>query len=70
MNTLQNEGEEMERSIDIERLRRDLMDYFGSAMFSGFPMAMVDVMRIESASADTLIRIASENGFDLNKYTE
>jgi hypothetical protein len=58
----------MERSIDIERLRGDLLDYFGSAMFSGFPMAMMDVMKIENASADTLIRIASENGFNLNKY--
>ena len=58
----------MNGNIDIERLRKDLLDYFGSAMFSGFPMAMMDVSRVENASADTLIRIASENGFNLNKY--
>lgn len=60
----------MNGNIDIERLRKDLLDYFGSAMFSGFPMAMMDVMKIQNASADTLIRIASENGFDLSKYIE
>ena len=58
----------MNGNIDIERLRIELLDYFGSAMFSGFPMAMMDVSRVENASADTLIRIASENGFNLNKY--
>ena len=58
----------MNGNIDIERLRKDLLGYFGSAMFSGFPMAMMDVSRVENASADTLIRIASENGFNLNKY--
>ena len=58
----------MDKSIDIERLRRDLVDYFGSAMFSGFPMAMLDVARVETASYDTLIRIAKECGFDLSRY--
>lgn len=58
----------MNENINIERLRKDLLDYFGSAMFSGFPMAMMDVSRVENASDDTLIRIASENGVDLGKY--
>ena len=58
----------MNENINIERLRKDLLDYFGSAMVSGFPPAMMDVMRIESASTETLIRIASENGVDLGKY--
>ena len=44
------------------------MDYFGSAMFSGFPMAMLDVDRVETASDDTLIKIARECGFDLSRY--
>ena len=58
----------MNENINTERLRKDLLDYFGSAMVSGFPPAMMDVMRIENASAETLIRIARENGFDLNRY--
>ena len=58
----------MNGNLNIERLRKDLLDYFGSAMFSGFPPAMMDVSRVENASDDTLIRIASENGVDLGKY--
>ena len=58
----------MDKSIDIDRLRRDRVDYFGSAMFSGFPMAMMDVARVETASDDTLIRIARECSFDLSRY--
>lgn len=58
----------MNENINTERLRKDLLDYFGSAMVSGFPMAMMDVSRVENASDDTLIRIASENGVDLGKY--
>ena len=54
--------------IDYEKLRKDLIDYFGSAMFSGFPMAVVDLSNVEIASHDELIQIAKKNGFDLTKY--
>ena len=27
----------MEYEIDISRLRRDMKDYYGTAMFNGFP---------------------------------
>ncbi len=54
--------------IDYEKLRKDLIDYFGSAMFSGFPMAVVDLSDVERASNDELIKIAKKNGFDLSKY--
>lgn len=54
--------------IDYEKLRSDLMDYFGSAMFSGLPMAIVDLSDIEIASNDELIQIAQKNGFDLSEY--
>lgn len=57
-------------NINIEELRKDLMDYFGTAMTSGFPMAMVDLMKIERASATELIRIAKENGIDIEKYVD
>ena len=29
--------------LDIERLRNDMEDYYGIAMFSGFPMAVMDL---------------------------
>lgn len=54
--------------IDIERLRRDLIDYFGTAMFNGSPQAMIELSRVENASPSELINIAQNNGFDINEY--
>ena len=54
--------------IDTERLRSDLMDYYGTATFSGFPMAVIDLSRIERASDQELVEIARKNGVDLRKY--
>ena len=58
----------MEYEIDIERLRRDMEDYYGSAMFNGFPMAIMDLSRIESLSDRELVELAQKNGVDLRKY--
>ena len=58
----------MNYQIDTDRLRRDMMDYYGTAMFSGFPMAVVDLSRIERASDEELIEIAQKNGVDLSEY--
>lgn len=54
--------------IDYEKLRSDLMDYFGAAMFSGLPMAIVDLSDVEIVSNNELIQIAKKNGFDLTEY--
>ena len=54
-------------NIDYEKLRQDLIDYFGSAM-GIFPIAIIDVVRVENASNSELLEIANQNGFDLNKY--
>ena len=53
--------------IDFDKLRKDLIDYFGSAM-GMFPMAVMDVSKVERASKQELIKIAQQNGFDLRKY--
>ncbi len=55
-------------NIDYEILRRDLIDYFGTAMFSGLPMAIMDLSRVENASYKELIEIALNNNFDLTDY--
>ena len=55
-------------NIDYEKLRADLIDYFGSAMFVGLPMAIMDLSNIETASYEELIKIAKKNKFDLTKY--
>lgn len=54
--------------MDYESLRQDLMDYYGTAMHSGFPMAVIDLSGVESASDSELIRIAEREGFDLSEY--
>lgn len=53
--------------IDYEKLRKDLIDYFGTAM-SFSPMAIMDLSRVESASDDELVEIAKRKNFDSNKY--
>ncbi|MCD7727034.1 MAG: hypothetical protein LUH08_06395 [Ruminococcus sp.] len=56
--------------IDYRRLRRDLKDYYGTAMFSASPLAMFEESKVERASDRDLIRLAQEAGFDLNDYME
>lgn len=53
--------------IDIERLRQDLINYFGTA--NGYnPMAVIDLAQVERVSDDKIIRIAKNNNFDLEDY--
>lgn len=54
--------------IDIERLRKDLIEYFTSAMFMVSPIALVDLTEVENASDEQVVKIALNNKFDLNKY--
>lgn len=53
--------------IDYEKLRNDLIDYFGTA-FTLNTLAMVDLFRVQNASDEELVNIAKRNGFDLTKY--
>ena len=55
-------------TIDIKKLRRDLLDYYGSATHSGFPMALIELSDVEMASGYQLVEIAKKNGIDLNNY--
>lgn len=54
--------------IDIEKLRKDLIDYFTGAMFMVSPVALIDLTEVENASDEKLIQIALDNRFDLTKY--
>ena len=54
--------------IDISRLRSDLEDYYGTAMFSGFPAAVIELTQVESASPQELVELSRRAGFDLNDY--
>ncbi len=54
--------------IDEDGLRERLMDECGTAMFGGFPAALLDVVDIESASGDELLEIAERLGVDPEEY--
>lgn len=58
----------MEFEIDVSRLRRDMKDYYGTAMFNGFPMAVMDLSMVERLSDRELVELAKKNGVDLRKY--
>lgn len=58
----------MEYSIDIDRLRRDMKDYYGTAMVNASPMAMMDLSKVERASDEQIVKMAQEQGVDLKKY--
>jgi len=54
--------------VNYDKLRGDLRDYYGTAMFNGNPMAMMELEEVERASNADLERIARNNNFDLSKY--
>ena len=54
--------------IDIDALRAYLLDYCGTALFSGFPAALLDVPDIERMSGEELRRKAEELGIDLRRF--
>ncbi len=54
--------------IDVDALRAYLLDYCGTAMFSGFPTALLDVADIERMDGDELCRKAEELGVDLRRF--
>ncbi len=60
----------MEVEIDIDRLRRDMKDYYGTAMFNASPMAVLDLSRVERASDMEIVEMAQKNGVDLSDYIE
>ncbi len=55
-------------TIDVDKLRAYLLDYCGTAMFSGFPAAFVDVIDIQRADGIELCRIAERLGIDLRRF--
>lgn len=58
----------MIEEIDYEKLRSDLIDYYGTFMVNLFPAAVFELGRIEKASYQELLVIARENNFDLDDY--
>ena len=55
-------------NIDIERLREDLREYFGSAIFNASSIAIMELIEVCKCSDEEIIEIARKNGFNLNNY--
>ena len=56
------------KNIDINKLRDDLINYFGTAMFNASPLAMIELSKVEKANDKQLIEMAIKNNFDLKDY--
>lgn len=57
-------------NINILKLKKDLMDYFGTAVFNGMPNAVIELSKINNASDSQIINLALNIGFDLSEYEE
>lgn len=55
-------------TIDIDRLRDYMKDYAGTAVFNGFPAAILDVADIESMDSHELCKKAEDMGINLSKF--
>lgn len=58
----------MHVSIDVERLRGYLLDHCGTAAIGGFPAAWLDVIDLESASPEDLLKAAERLGIDPRRF--
>ena len=59
---------EKEIIIDVDDLREDLIDYFGTGMFNVSPAMMIMLEKVKCASDMEVVDIAIKNGFDIRKY--
>ena len=50
------------RENETEQLRKKLEDYYGTAMCSGFPMAMMELEEVRRASDEEIIQMAQRLG--------
>ena len=57
----------MEITIDVDALRNDLIDYYGSAT-PYYPIATADLVKAETASDKEVVEMALKNGFNLYDY--
>ena len=58
----------MNITVDADALRGYMRDYAGSAAFSGFPGALVDVIAADSLDGRDLLRAAERMGIDLRDF--
>lgn len=55
-------------TIDVDALRDYLRDYCGTAMFGGFPAALLDLADIDRMGGRELCQLAERMGVDLRRF--
>ena len=55
-------------TIDVDELRDYLEDYCGTAMFNGFPAAIIDLSELDRMDGQELCRLAERLGVDLQRF--
>ena len=55
-------------TIDVDKLRDYITDYIGTAVFNGFPAAILDLSDIESMNGHELCQKAESLGIDLRDF--
>ena len=55
-------------TINVDELREYMRDYYGTAMFSGFPVALLDLSDIDSMDGQELCEKAEAMGIDLRRF--
>ena len=53
---------------DINAIRDELKDYYGTAMVNSSPFAMVDLINLDNKSDYEIIIMALNMGIDLDNY--
>ena len=56
--------------LDIERLRTDLSDYYGTGALSGLSAMSVECLDIQYMSDEQLVCLAERSGFDIEEYID
>ena len=49
---------------DIDEIKSELEDYYGTAMTNGFPMAVIELGNLDEMDEDELRDLAEEVGID------
>jgi len=55
-------------TIDVDALRDYMIDYCGTAAYSGFPAAAADLIEVERAGGYELCKKAESMGIDLRRF--
>ena len=51
----------------VEKLRKELKDYYGTAMASGFGMTVLDLAKVDRMSDEEIKDLARKNGMEVSE---